>query len=314
MTDPIFLKAKRALEALSARPDVQELARQRKLALLTYKLELGEATTEGEAKALVLVLGRRFGPLPRDVLSRVGEANGAELEEWLERAADGATLDAVFGPPSVIGPALPKAEKELEALSGRSDAQELADQRELALVTYKLEMGAARTGGEAKALVLLLERRFGPLPSDVLSQVGGAYYEQLDEWLERAADGATLDEIFGPSSAISPEFLKTKRELEAGSGKPEVQDPARQRELALATCKVELGEARAEGVVIGKARGEVRGKAKALVLVLERRFGQLPSDVLIRVSEARVAQLEDWLERAADGATLDAVFGAPSKR
>jgi hypothetical protein len=40
----------------------------------------------------------------------------------------------------------------------------------------------------------------------------------------------------------------------------------------------------------------------------------LPSDVLIRVSEARVAQLEDWLERAADGATLDAVFGAPSKR
>jgi hypothetical protein len=31
------------------------------------------------------------------------------------------------------------------------------------------------------------------------------------------------------------------------------------------------------------------------------------------VSEAKAAQLEGWLERAADGATLDGVFGAPSK-
>ena len=69
----------------------------------------------------------------------------------------------------------------------------------------------------------------------------------------------------------------------------------------------------AEGEVRGEVKGAVKGKAEALVLVLERRFGKLPSDLLRRVSEAKAAQLEGWLERAADGATLDAIFGAPSK-
>jgi predicted transposase YdaD len=63
----------------------------------------------------------------------------------------------------------------------------------------------------------------------------------------------------------------------------------------------------------GEQRGEVKGQAKALLLVLERRYGPLPSDLHRRVSEAKAAQLEVWLERAADGATLDAVFGEPSK-
>jgi predicted transposase YdaD len=63
----------------------------------------------------------------------------------------------------------------------------------------------------------------------------------------------------------------------------------------------------------GEERGEVKGQAKALLLVLERRYGPLPSDLRRRVSEAKAAQLEVWLERAADGATLDAIFGAPSK-
>ena len=61
------------------------------------------------------------------------------------------------------------------------------------------------------------------------------------------------------------------------------------------------------------AQGEATGEAKALVLVLERRFGQLPGDLRRRVDEARAAQLEAWLERAVDGATLDEVFGEPSK-
>ena len=104
MMNPVFEKAKKALEALSGRPDVQEIARQRELALLTYKLELGEARAagkaEGKAEALVLVLERRFGKLPSDLLTRVGEAKTAQLEAWLDRAVDGGTLDAVFDPPS----------------------------------------------------------------------------------------------------------------------------------------------------------------------------------------------------------------------
>jgi hypothetical protein len=59
--------------------------------------------------------------------------------------------------------------------------------------------------------------------------------------------------------------------------------------------------------------GETRGQAKALLLVLERRFGPLPSELLKRVGDAKAAQLETWLGRAVDGATLDAVLSEPSK-
>jgi predicted transposase/invertase (TIGR01784 family) len=69
----------------------------------------------------------------------------------------------------------------------------------------------------------------------------------------------------------------------------------------------------AEGKLQGEAIGEERGEAKALVLVLEQRFGPLPSDLLRRVSEAKAAQLEAWLGRAANRPTLDAVFGESSK-
>jgi len=74
-----------------------------------------------------------------------------------------------------------------------------------------------------------------------------------------------------------------------------------------------IGSAARELFAKGEAIGEVKGQAKALLLVLERRYGPLPSDLRRRVSEAKAAQLEVWLERAADGATLDAVFGEPSK-
>ncbi len=63
----------------------------------------------------------------------------------------------------------------------------------------------------------------------------------------------------------------------------------------------------------GRLQGKLQGEATALVLVLERRFGPLPSEVLKRVGEADAAQLETWLGRAVDGATLGAVLGEPSK-
>ena len=41
---------------------------------------LAEGRLQGEATALVFVLERRFGPLPSEVLKRVGEANAGQLE------------------------------------------------------------------------------------------------------------------------------------------------------------------------------------------------------------------------------------------
>jgi len=60
-------------------------------------------------------------------------------------------------------------------------------------------------------------------------------------------------------------------------------------------------------------RGEKRGRLQALVFVLERRFGPLPSELLKQIGEAKAAQLETWLGRAVDAATLEAVLEQPSK-
>jgi hypothetical protein len=74
-----------------------------------------------------------------------------------------------------------------------------------------------------------------------------------------------------------------------------------------------IGSVASELLAEGRLQGKLQGEATALVLVLERRFGPLPSELLKRVGEANAAQLEIWLSRAVDGATLDAVLREPSK-
>jgi flagellar biosynthesis/type III secretory pathway protein FliH len=107
MMSPVFEKAKKALEALSGRPDVQEIARERELALLTYKLELGEARREGEragleqgervgreqgeragrVTALLGILAARRLELSAEVRGRITACTDvATLDKWITRA------------------------------------------------------------------------------------------------------------------------------------------------------------------------------------------------------------------------------------
>jgi hypothetical protein len=57
-----------------------------------------------------------------------------------------------------------------------------------------LEKGIEK--GEALLLQRLLVRRFGPLPSDVVAQLGTATTEQLERWGDRVLDAASLDDVF----------------------------------------------------------------------------------------------------------------------
>lgn len=41
-------------------------------------------------------LGRRFGPLPQDILDRIDRADSAQLETWTDRVIDATSLDEVF--------------------------------------------------------------------------------------------------------------------------------------------------------------------------------------------------------------------------
>jgi flagellar biosynthesis/type III secretory pathway protein FliH len=55
----------------------------------------------------------------------------------------------------------------------------------------------AEAKGKAESLLRLLDRRFGPIPESLRSQVNGANLELLDLWFDRALDASALDAVFG---------------------------------------------------------------------------------------------------------------------
>ena len=43
-----------------------------------------------------------------------------------------------------------------------------------------------------------LTRRFGPLPSEVISRISGASVEEVDVWSDRVLDATSLAEVLRP--------------------------------------------------------------------------------------------------------------------
>lgn len=52
----------------------------------------------------------------------------------------------------------------------------------------------------------------------------------------------------------------------------------------------------------------MEGRTALLLLLLQRRFGELPQVILDRVHAAGVPDLERWAERVLDARSLDEVF------
>jgi len=65
---------------------------------------------------------------------------------------------------------------------------------------------------------------------------------------------------------------------------------------------------RQEGRQEGLARGIAEGRAQTLLRQLRLRFGDLPTDVVQRVSEANIDELDQWTERVLDAGSLDDVL------
>ena len=57
-----------------------------------------------------------------------------------------------------------------------------------------------------------------------------------------------------------------------------------------------------------KAEGEAKGKAEALMRLLERRFGPIPDDLHSQVASADLVALDRWFDRALDASALDVIF------
>ncbi|MEN9867739.1 MAG: hypothetical protein RL748_3329 [Pseudomonadota bacterium] len=64
----------------------------------------------------------------------------------------------------------------------------------------------------------------------------------------------------------------------------------------------------AQAVEIAKQEGVQTGELTALTRQLTRRFGALPSALLVRLQSATQAQIETWLDRILDANSLDDVF------
>nr|VFK67758.1 MAG: protein of unknown function (DUF4351) [Candidatus Kentron sp. UNK]VFK73099.1 MAG: protein of unknown function (DUF4351) [Candidatus Kentron sp. UNK] len=55
-----------------------------------------EGLLEGEAKLLLRMLPRRFGPLPNEISERIHKADPDTIESWADRVLDAKSLDDVF--------------------------------------------------------------------------------------------------------------------------------------------------------------------------------------------------------------------------
>lgn len=59
-----------------------------------------------------------------------------------------------------------------------------------------------------------------------------------------------------------------------------------------------------------EAIGEARGRAVALLQLLEKRFGTVSSHIRERIVTADIASIEAWFDQALDSQDLNSVFGA----
>jgi predicted transposase/invertase (TIGR01784 family) len=97
-----------------------------------------------------------------------------------------------------------------------------------------------------------------------------------------------------------PPVQQTLDRLKGLSADTETRRMAWVRERALLDEATALHEA--------AARGEARGEAKALTLLLTQRFGPFTPETSQRLQTATVEQLERWLGRVLEAPNLDAVF------
>ncbi len=71
-----------------------------------------------------------------------------------------------------------------------------------------------------------------------------------------------------------------------------------------------LAQGEARGRFEGEARGKAKGRMELLQEQLERRFGELPSDIRHRIRNAKDSEIRSWAVAVLDAATLDDVFAA----
>jgi flagellar biosynthesis/type III secretory pathway protein FliH len=71
-----------------------------------------------------------------------------------------------------------------------------------------------------------------------------------------------------------------------------------------------LQKGRQEGRQEGLLEGRREGEARALLRLLEKKFGALPKSAQSRIAKAELTRLSEWFDRAVTAERLDEVFDA----
>ena len=79
---------------------------------------------------------------------------------------------------------------------GGADALQLFGARGRLQVEQGIEQGIEK--GEALVLQRLLTKRFGTLPGELVVTISTAPAAQIDVWVDRVIDAASLEEVFRP--------------------------------------------------------------------------------------------------------------------
>lgn len=96
-------------------------------------------------------------------------------------------------------PVLKQAKDALDRLSADDEARMRAEQREMAEISYALDMGAMRRQGIASVVQHLLTVKFGELAPGVQERLVGASEPELQRWSERLLSATSLEDVFaGP--------------------------------------------------------------------------------------------------------------------
>jgi predicted transposase/invertase (TIGR01784 family) len=180
---------------------------------------------EGDTEPLTDHLELHLVELPKlkGALDRNEEPILAAWGKFLTAASD-EDLEAL----AMQHPVLKQAKDALDHLSADPEARLRAEQREMALISYELDLGKAhnegkaegraegkaegraegkaegRAEGKAELLLELLTDKFGEPPATVRTRVAAAPPADLSRWAKRALSSTTLDDVFDLSTATNP--------------------------------------------------------------------------------------------------------------
>ena len=155
-----------------------------------------------------------------------------------------------------------------------------------------------------------LELHMLELPKLPEPRASGGDEALLEDWGRFLA--ARSDQELEELAMSNPVIAKAKGALDFLSAQPDVQELARQRELAVHAYITEIraGEAkgRAEGWAEGEAKGEAKGRAEALLALLRARGLTVPQEVCAQIRACMdIDVLDGWITRAATAASVDEV-------